>query len=315
MKTSASGTLLLLFLVFIGISNGIAQTPVPFYYYQSLIFVKAKINNGRTNFLFLINTGANTTVISKKTADILKLPVVRDVDSVIGTAGREPVSICKLRALSIGDAQVKDFEVTKRDLSKFVTYNGQQIDGIIGTDFLKNYAFTIDFVAKKLLFANKKIAVGKQKNIPFTVVDGIPRIVAKLDDTLVTYLHYNSGVSMESSRNNYFNISYTQWVELKKLNPHINHTTFFSGKGVGGDVYMQVVKISNVQLNKNDVRNPYIIIQNKEGYFERDDAIGFFGNNVLEKYNRVSVDFIGNNIVFQSSQKPMVASKKGTRKK
>ena len=315
MKTSVSGTLFLLFLVFIGINSSFAQTPVPFYYYQSLIFVKGKINNGRTNFLFLINTGANTSVISKKTADILKIPVVRDADTVIGTAGKEPVSICKLRSLSIGDASVADFEVTKRDLSKFVTYNGQQVDGIIGTDFLKNYAFTIDFVAKKLLFTNKKITVGKQKNIPFTVADGIPRIAVKLDDTLETYLHYNSGVSMEPSRNNYFNISYTQWNELKRLNPYLNHTSFFAGKGVGGDVYMQVVKISNVQLNKNDVRNPYIIIQNKEGYFQSDDAIGFFGNNVLEKYNRVSVDFIGNNIVFISSQKPVVASKKGARKK
>lgn len=293
-----------------------SASQVPFQYYQSLIFVKAKVNGGRTNYLFLVNTGANATVIDKRTGNLLKLPVIREADSVTGTAGREYVSLCDVKSIDIGGkAIVKDMQVTKRDLSKFVTMDGQKIDGILGTDFLQHFAVTIDFGQKKMSFATKKTVIVKQKTIPFTMVEGIPRFTVRLNDTFDTYLHYNSGVSMLPSSNNYINLSDVQWSALKKINPYVNHASYFTGQGVGGSVYMQVVRISNAQLNCLNLYSPYIIIQSREGYFLRDDAIGFFGNNLLEKQKKVTIDFLGECIVLENPQRPATKTRRFLKKR
>ena len=291
------------------------QAATPFQYSQSLIFVKGKINGGRTQYLFLVNTGANTTVIDKRTAGLLKLPVIRETDSVEGTAGSEYVALCSVKSIEIGKTSVKNMEVTRRDLSKFVTLNGQKIDGILGTDFLKNYAVTIDFNAKTIAFANKKAAVARQKTMPFKIVDGIPRFTVRLNDTFDTYLNYNSGVSMAPTRNNYINVSYGQWQELKRLTPYMNHSNFVSGQGVGGSVYMQVVKIHGLKLCELNLNSPYMVVQSKEGYFKRDDAIGFFGNNILEKQKKVTIDFLSERIVLQGLNRSATTSKKPLKKK
>jgi hypothetical protein len=293
-----------------------AVASIPFDYSQSLIFIKAKVNGGRTYYLFLVNTGANTTVIDKRTAELLKLPVIREQDSVEGTAGLEYVTLCSVKAITAGNATVKNMEVTRRDLSKFVTLNGKKIDGILGTDFLKNFAVSFDFTTKRMAFSPKKASIAKANIMPFKMVDGIPRFTARLNDTFQTFLTYNSGVSMAPSRDAYINVSYEQWEQLRKLNPYIAHSNFVSGVGVGGDVYMQVVKIHNLQVCDLKVKSPYMVIQSKEGYFKRDDAVGFFGNNLLEKQRRVTVDFLNECIVLQGAKKPIAKpAKKGIIKK
>lgn len=36
----------------------------------------------------------------------------------------------------------------------------------------------------------------------------------------------------------------------------------------------------------------FIIVQPQQGYFARTDAVGFFGNNLLEKFKKVTIDFL-----------------------
>jgi predicted aspartyl protease len=291
-----------------------ALATVSFQYAQSLIFVKVKINSSRTQYLFLVNTGANKTVIDKRTAELLNLPVIGEADTVEGTAGTENVTLHSIKSIDVGNASVKNMEITSRDLGNFVTLNGEKIDGILATDFLKNFSVTIDFYQKTIAFNNMRAPVGRQKTMPFKIVDGIPRFSVRLNDTFDTYLTYNSAVSMEQSRNNYINVSYTQWQELKRMTPYMNHSNFVAGKGVGGSVYMQVVKISGLKVCELDLNSPYMVVQTKEGYFKRDDAVGFFGNNILEKQRRVTIDFLGERIVLQSMYHPP-KNKKTTRRK
>lgn len=273
-----------------------AQTPISFEYHQSLIFVKAKINGSRTNYLFLLNTGANRTVIDKSVANLLKLPVKKDKDSVIGTGGKEAVGMCRLRSIQVGDVSEKNMVVTCRVLKNVMMVNGRKVDGILGTDFLKGYSLTIDYSKQKLTFNGKKPI--NRVSIPFDMNDGIPSFAVKLDDTLTTFLHYNSGVSLEPSRYTYVNISRKQFNDLKDINPYIRHTSYIAGRGVGGDISLQVLRISNMELNGYEVRYPYLVLQPEEGYFKREDAIGFFGNNLLEKYQSVTLDFCEKKLYF-----------------
>jgi len=274
---------------------GTAQT-VKFQYSQSLIFIPVRVNN--LNLLFLLNTGANTSVIDKRIADKLQLPVVRDKDTVIGTAGKQPVELVKIRSLTIGKSVMQDLVVSKRNIGDFLHLNGQKIDGILGTDVLKNYALTIDYQTQKIAFQNTRIPAGRKKTISFDMSEGIPRVEMRLNDTFNTFFHFNSGVSLAPSREVYVNVSPGQWDELKRVCKNLTQSKYLIGQGVGGGVYLQAVKVNCIELNQRQkIFNGYVIIQPKEGYFKQENAIGFFGNNLLEKYGRVSVDFIARQIV------------------
>jgi hypothetical protein len=286
-----------------------AQTVLDFQYHKSLVFLKVKINGSRTHFTFLLNTTATNTAIDKRTAAILKLPVVREIDTVVGTAGKEAVTICRINTLQAGDAIVKNLEVNTRDLSTSVTFNGQKIDGILGMDFLKKFAVTLDFKKHKIIFANKYL-VGKQKFIPFELIDNVPRFSAIFNDTLSSSLNYNSAVSTENGHNIYVNVSYNQWLSINRTCPYLNKSGYVIGKGVGGNLYLDVVKLMSLQLDTIEIRRAYIVIQPKEGIFRDDNTVGFFGNNLLEKYNYVTFDFPRNRMIFNDIKKPPPTKKK-----
>ncbi|HRO43896.1 MAG TPA: retropepsin-like aspartic protease [Flavipsychrobacter sp.] len=290
---------------------GFTQT-VKFQYNQSLIFIPVRINN--LNLLFLLNTGANTSVIDKRIADKLQLPVVKETDTVVGTAGKQAVEHVKIRSLTIGTTIMKDLVVTKRNIGDFLHLNGQKIDGVLGTDVLKNYALTIDYQAKKIAFQSAKIPAGRKKTISFDMTAGIPRVEMRLNDTFNTFFHFNSGVSLVPSKDVYVNVSPKQWEKLKGYSKNLEHSQYLTGQGVGGGVYLQAVKVNCIELNQRQrIHNGYVIIQPKEGYFKDDNSIGFFGNNLLEKYGRVSVDFIARQIVLPINNSTPAKKKKARR--
>lgn len=263
---------------------GTAQT-VKFQYSQSLIFIPVRVNN--LNLLFLLNTGANTSVIDKRIADKLQLPVVRDKDTVIGTAGKQPVELVKIRSLTIGKSVMQDLVVSKRNIGDFLHLNGQKIDGILGTDVLKNYALTIDYQTQKIAFQNTRIPAGRKKTISFDMSEGIPRVEMRLNDTFNTFFHFNSGVSLAPSREVYVNVSPGQWDELKRVCKNLTQSKYLIGQGVGGGVYLQAVKVNCIELNQRQkIFNGYVIIQPKEGYFKQENAIGFFGKQFIGKIRK-----------------------------
>jgi hypothetical protein len=311
MKLTPRYLYLLIIVFLIGSENGKAQT-VRFEYNQSLIFIPVKING--VNLLFLLNTGANASVINKKTANKLQLQVIKEFDTVIGTAGKEPISLVKIRSLSIGKTVINNLVVTKRNIGDFIDLNGQRIDGILGTDVLQNYSFTIDYNTQKIAFQKGRMVPGKKKTISFDMPGGIPRFEVRLNDTLNTFLHMNSGVSLAPTKEVYVNISPKQWEMLKGLNPYLTHSKYLHGTGVGGGIYLQAVKISSLEMNSRlKLYNSYIIIQPKEGYFKEENAIGFFGNNLLEKYGKVSVDFLSRQIILPMNKTITPTIKKRTR--
>jgi hypothetical protein len=291
----------ILFLLFIP-SLLFAQKPVSFVYHHSLIFLKVKVNE-KKELLFLMDTGANISSIDNTSAQLLSLPVVAEKDSITGTAGTEHISICSARSLRLGSILVKNMNLVSRDLSRFIAPGNQKLNGILGTDFLKKYAITIDYGKKTILLSKKKPAAGKEKTVAFEMIGGIPRFEVRFNDTLTTYVHYNSGVSIPPSSDVFVNVSHKQWSVLKGLDKFLTPYTNMAGDGVGGRVQLPVVRIRTMMLNGLEVQKPNIVVQPREGALLSDNAVGFFGNNLLEKYRKVTVDFLSNKVIMHTINK------------
>jgi hypothetical protein len=259
--------------------------------------------NEKKDLLFLMDTGANISSIDNTTCELLNLPILSTGDTIIGTAGKEAITIRKTKLVQLGTSAEKNMKVVCRDLSRFLTPGREKLAGILGTDFLKKYAITIDYGKKTVLFSKKKPTTKKEKIVAFEMIGGIPRFEARFNDTLSTFVTYNSGVSLATNPDVFVNVSHQQWSTLKGLDKFLVPYTNMSGDGVGGRVALPVVKISNIKFNGLEVIRPNIVVQPREGVFLADNAIGFFGNNLLEKYRKVTIDFFTNKIIMHSINK------------
>ncbi len=301
MKGKATCRITLIFCLFFVPLQLLAQKPISFIYHHSLIFLRVKVNE-KKDLLFLMDTGANMSSLDRSTSELLKLPLIKE-DSVVGTAGTEAIRLCKTKTLQVGNIIVKGMNVNCRDLSKIVAPGVQKVNGILGTDFLKQYAITIDYGKKTITFVKAKTKPTREKIVHFEMISGIPRFEARVNDTLTTHLYFNSGVSLMRSPDVYINVSHKQWSAIKNHDRYLTPYMNMEGDGVGGRVKLPVVKIRSVHLNGLEVVKPSIVIQPREGYFKSDNAIGFFGNNLLEKYRKVTIDFLSNKVVMHTINK------------
>ena len=264
---------------------------VKFEYYQSLIFFKVVVNDKDTA-LFLMDTGANASAIDNTLADKLKLEVSKK-DTVEGTAGTMITDMVTLDNISIGKYYVNNLTVSKQDLSGMITPNNQKLSGILGTDFLKHFTFTLDFPKHEIAFLKVKLNSNTGlRYLPFEMDNGIPRVKVTINGTVTTYLRYDSGASLFPTDKLYLNVPEDVYTKLRAADTSLKPHEYLKGSGIGGELKLPVVTIKRVK-NENgtiDAKAVEMIIQPKQGYFARKDAVGFFNNNLLEKFQRVAID-------------------------
>lgn len=262
---------------------------IPFAYFQSMIFVKVKIN-GKGPFLFLLNTGANRSVIDSATAVRLKLPVAGR-DSVEGTAGLVNVALVNTASIQMGPVLERNLVITRRNLKSSFLPSPAYLHGIIGTDILRKRAMVINFKTKQIQFPKSYKIPRNSAVLHFNWDYDTPAFPVVLNDTFKTRLRYNSGVSMKATQGVYINLAYETWAQLNGGRNTGAPQKYFSGAGVGGTVYLAMYPVNSMKMEGLLITGLNAIIQPREGYFKRKDAVGFFGNNLLEKYNEVIIDY------------------------
>lgn len=289
MKPMIFTLLLLLTHVF----NAIAQTTISFEYYQRLIFLKIKVNEA-DSLLFLFDTGANASAIDTKTADKLSLITIKK-DSVMGSAGNIFVPYVAIKSVAVGKYSIKNLVFTKYNLSGSLSPPNMKLDGILGTDFLKHFAVIIDF-KNKLMTLSKEFKDKLLTSIPFELENGIPRVKAKINHNISTYFRYDSGSSLFDTKDVYFNTTIPIFKLLTNTDTTLKPVSHLSATGIGGNITIPVYKLKSVMFNSIEIKKPFLLVQPKQGYFAQADAVGFFGNNLLEKYQKVVINFIDKKI-------------------
>jgi predicted aspartyl protease len=114
------------------------------------IIVDAKINGG-TNTKLLLDTGADTTLISPLVLSAAGASLIRGGTSarIIGVTGGSDVQRVAVESLEIGDARVSGLNVVAHDMGQ------PGIDGLLGRDFLDRFKVTIDSTTGVLTIAPK----------------------------------------------------------------------------------------------------------------------------------------------------------------
>ncbi len=128
-----------------------ATCMVPFKLCNNNIFVTARINDDPTEYRFLVDTGA-PNVVSAKVAAALRLEKVTELTAVDSAGNSQATRLVSIKKLRLGDATVNNSFALVNDFQTFAKI-GLEIDGFIGSNFLKFFKVTIDYQLQQLTFA------------------------------------------------------------------------------------------------------------------------------------------------------------------
>jgi len=110
------------------------------------IYVQATMPDGELG-LFLVDTGADISVISQKTADRLGLDVERNHGSLIGISGSTSMHRAVLPSIELGEMFIPEIEVAVGvpGVSEFARY--MPLDGLLGNNVWSRFVLEIDYPA------------------------------------------------------------------------------------------------------------------------------------------------------------------------
>ena len=110
------------------------------------IYVKVKINDGQKEYNFILDTGA-LTMLDEQTAKELDLEKGAKIP-----VGEDAHLVNTKMLLGLGDMKVKDFIIPMIDLPE-ASGSDPNIDGFIGSDFLRFFRLTIDYKQERIILS------------------------------------------------------------------------------------------------------------------------------------------------------------------
>ncbi|MGL5032719.1 MAG: aspartyl protease family protein, partial [Microcystaceae cyanobacterium] len=114
------------------------NAPIPLVMREGVALVKVKLNQQQETFLFMIDTGAESTFISPQIAKSLQLdPKKLNPIQVQGFCGLESARSTNLERLQVGNQTIKQLETVI--LSNTAVLDSLQVDGILGQNFLNQF--------------------------------------------------------------------------------------------------------------------------------------------------------------------------------
>jgi len=123
---------------------------VPFHlYWGYLVLVEGSIGNVQ-KLHFLVDTGANPSVVDQKIAHTLGL-AEKPARVTLSTSSVQ-TRLVVLPSLLMGPVRVESLPVLTQDLSYFQKALAYRVDAIVGMDVLRKSSFSINYRTKEMLF-------------------------------------------------------------------------------------------------------------------------------------------------------------------
>jgi predicted aspartyl protease len=177
---------------------------VPLMADATMNWLVAEVRIGERKALFLIDTGAETTVIDRSVANEWGLKVGKETKAAVGIGGSSVWGSSVLPEFEIAGVSLTNLEVGVNDmpvLSQKSQWGGQQLSGILGVDLLAKIKVVLDVPARRFLLprTGKNFStvaeLGGLKSFPF-VDPALPVVEGKINGTPVRVLLDTGGRTM-----------------------------------------------------------------------------------------------------------------------
>ncbi len=273
--------------------NNKKVTSVPFEMAGSYVVIKLTINNS-TPLSMILDTGVKNTIINElmEGDDVPLNKTTTDSTLIQGLGNNQGLRAYRSykNDLKIGNLIFNNKVVLllPENIFNFTNYTGKKINGILGSDILKDYVVEINYTKLRVYFYNSDTFVvpGKYSSIPATVVnnkmyvdalytgaDSVPRNVRMLVDTgaeLGSWL-FNSSISSMPKKNVYGYI----------------------GEGLSGEIKGYYARSVQLCLGPHCITNPVVTFPDSaytRGLEQETSRDGTLGNQTLKRFNCI-IDF------------------------
>lgn len=192
MKHFVAPSLLLLLSIFV--QSVRAATPVQFTLVRDYLIVVNVAINGAGSYEFLLDTGANTTLVTPEFAQKLKLPALDRIE-LVTVAGTQAIPRAKLPSLSLGSKTVTEVEVLVSELAAVRSVR-PSISGVLGQNVLTNFNYLVNFPRRQLVLEDEVELEQKLCGAPVPIELHEGRVLVSLQNRWRLVL--DSGIAMLS---------------------------------------------------------------------------------------------------------------------
>lgn len=260
------------------VENGVALVPV-------------QINTRQGDYFFLVDTGADATLIDVTVATALDLPRGSSVE-ILGGYGSRAVFASSLELLKVGSVHVPALRVLVDDLSELAATLDAELHGILGVDVLSRSPFTLDYPNHCAWFpADSRPSDGSALRLKHTDQGYLVPIV--INETSRDHLLLDTGSSMTHLR-------WPLWERIAK-------ETTRAPKLVGGfvtatqsDAHSYLTRLESIRVGGATIREPVVRLLQIEGSgaFAEPGVSGVLGGDILERF-RVTFDLARSRLLLE----------------
>jgi hypothetical protein len=256
---------------------------------ETRLSVEVRVN-GRGPYQFVVDSGADTSVVGLRIARELELPL--GTPAVLNNmTDRNVVDRVKVDALSVGPSTIRDLELP--------ALREQDIGGagMIGIDALVRQRLMMDF--------EKRLIKVEDAAKPVKAMPGEIVVTARLRrGQLILTQVKAAGLSLDAVIDTGSQISIGNFALRDKLIRHKRgkFQTVTATGVTGTDVTLQVAQIAELQLGTVTLRNVPIAFAEVppfKAFGLTDKPALFLGSDLLEVFRRVSLDFRARKVRFQ----------------
>jgi len=260
------------------------QTDVPFrLIWNYLVVVRGSIG-GQANLNFIVDTGANPSILDKRLADRLHLSGPNEKLPVLN--GSVNITRVSAPAVEVGPVVRDTMEMAVQDLSFLERDLGVRIDALIGLDVLGKRNFRIDYESKRIHFDGRPSGAGTAS---FTSGPPFVTVEMKMENQPVRLLVDTgaAGLILFSGR-------LPDHLRILKESPATN------GANSTGSFKMREVEIGNARLGNMDLGSRRAFVAADQG--ADNDFDGLLGISPLA-VRELAFDFEHGLLTWQSRER------------
>ena len=274
--------------------KGSKKIEIPFELQDNFIVVKV-LFEGIFPLKFIIDTGAEHTILTKKEITNLLNVTYEHERTIVGTDMKMPIKayIARKMRLDLENLTlVKDILVLDEDYFKLDQFAGLEIHGIIGAEVFKGYVLKIDYLNKLLtIFDPSVFRLSDHKNfeeLPIEINRSKPYLhtTAQIsgDTTVLMKLLLDTGAGLALLLHTYSN-------PLIVMPPKVIKGSI--GNGLGGEIEGYIGRIRSLDIGKSKLQS--VISHFQELHAESDSTYilnrnGLIGGDLLHRFT-VIFDF------------------------
>jgi aspartyl protease/PDZ domain-containing protein len=273
--------------------TGNSASNIPFDLLQNLVLVTVRVNKSRP-LTFIVDTGADTSVIDAKQAQILGLKPDGTITAT-GGAGTAEATFTKGVTLRLRGVELLNQTIYVLPLEG-LTDIGRRIDGVLGNDVLGKFVVEIDYTRRIINLHERKHYRYSRRGevIPMTIEDGLAFVRATVTAQGQTPIEGKFEIDSGSTGAIFLNTPFVHGHNLLTTLPGSIQTNV---GGVGGTASTVTGRLASLKLGRFELETPITrFSQATQGDYASDKYDGLIGGEILRRFK----------VIFDYSRRQMV---------